>query len=110
MVVILYMLNGETIVGELVTPSQKNQVLLKHPCVIVTVQNPNQPEQVGVQLRGLSPFTAEKVISINADLVVYQAEALTELANQYNSLFGSGIVIAGPGSIPSGTPNLKRIK
>jgi len=108
---VFQLLNGEVIIGEEILNDKAPNHLLKNPCVIMMIPDPQQPERVGVQLRPLCPFTAEKTIGINFSAVIYAVEPVQELTNQYNTLFGSGIVIAGPGALPAdGRPNLTRVK
>jgi len=112
---ILHMLSGEDVIGEVLNQTNPAVVTMKNPCVIMLVPDPQNTERVGVQLRPLCPFTINKEISVNITAIIYSVEPVQELENQYNTIYGSGLVIAGPGSIPNargtgGAPSLTRIK
>jgi hypothetical protein len=108
---ILHLLTGEDVIGDVngIAPTTTS---LKNPCVIILVPDAQNKERVGVQLRPLCPFSTDKLISINESAIIYRSTPVQELENQYNTLFGSGLVIAG--SIPAkgqgGAPSLTRIK
>lgn len=85
------MSTGETIISELL--SWKNSIVeVKNPCVII--QN-----EKGVGFMPMVPYANSDVLQLAENHVIFQVEPVTELVNEYNRIFGSGIVLASANDI-----------
>lgn len=88
---LLRMSTGETIIAELLS-WQDSTVLVKNPCVIV--QN-----EKGVGFMPMVPYANANTLSLAENHVIFQVEPVTELMNEYNRVFGSGIILAAANDI-----------
>jgi len=111
---IMHFLNGEDVIGNVKEPvdimEDFGTLTVENACVIMLLADPSNPERVGVQLRPWCPFAAGTTIKISRSHMVYMAEPVADLMNQYQRLFGSGLVIAKPDDIPPAGATLHRIK
>jgi len=104
-------ITGESIVAEISYKLEgKNDVVLKNPCTLGLLRSPNDPNSVNVQLRPWEPFTEEREIEISSDKIIYTVSPVQDLLNNYNQIFGSGLVVAPAGTIPKKPSNLSVIK
>jgi hypothetical protein len=95
MIKILKLVTGEEILGDIdPIANQLNQVKCSKPCTLQLVPSRNNPEQVGMALVPYAAYAKDHTIMINNDSVIWEQEPVDELRNQYNSIFGSGIVLA----------------
>jgi len=53
----------------------------------------------GVAMMPYAPFLKAEFITLPLEHVVFHGEVAEEVFNAYNSKFGSGIVLAGPGGL-----------
>jgi len=97
-IVALKLLNGEDVLCDLIY-EDANHFEVESPANIVS-----QPTVDG---RGMSlglapylPFAASKKVKIVKSSIITMYEPDQKLSNEYNRIFGSGIVIAGAGDIP----------
>lgn len=91
MIKILKLTTGEELVGEYSTSDEN--ITLSNPCVIQIVPSRSNPEQPMLALIPYAPYTQDQKISFNERSVVWQSNPVKELYNQYNSIFGSGLIM-----------------
>lgn len=90
---IVRLVNSEEIIGQV--EEKKNSVTIKNGAIIV-------PAGEGrMALVPWLPHSSQESVEILKDKVLYTFEPLTELANQYSSIMGNGLVTAPAMSIPN---------
>lgn len=93
MVSVMRIVTGETVIGSVTDKGDSYSI--KKPVMIVPV---------GKQEFGMAPwlpFAKEESVSVAKINVIYCVEANTELSNEYNSNFGSGLVMPTGGVKPA---------
>ena len=84
--------SGEDIVVELLDGKESQQhITVKNPAMLVPVGDGRTSMQMG--LMPWMPFSASKEYEIPKDWIIVVTEPLKEIANNYNQIFGSGIVV-----------------
>jgi hypothetical protein len=95
MIKILKLVTGEELIGDVdEIPNKQNQLKFVKPCIVQLVPSRSNPEQVGMALIPYASYTKDHTIFVDADSVVWEQEPVDEIRNQYNSIFGNGIVLA----------------
>lgn len=113
---VMHFLNGEDVVANVKESmdiiDDFGFITVENPCTITLVPNPANHEQVGIQLRPWCPWAGSTTMKVSRSHMVYMVEPVRELINQYNQIFGAGIVVAGPDQIPppSSGASIHRIK
>lgn len=93
---ILKMINGEVVIGE-ITAETESTYTVKAPATVMIREN--ETGQLGVGLADFMPYaTGDATIRLNA--IAAEGEADQKLVNEYNRVFGSGIVIAPANALP----------
>lgn len=82
--------SGEEIIASVVIEDEKSYVL-KQPCAIVI--QPNGTGGMGVSLAPIMPYCSGN-ISVNFTSICFEGVPNVDMANAYNQMFGSGIVVA----------------
>jgi len=96
---------GEELIASVTEIFQGDKVVsytLKHPCMVVPV-----PTKGGGANIAVVPWMAsvkDQSMTVPASYVMFTAEPATDLANEFNSAFGSGIVVPNK---DIATPGLK---
>jgi hypothetical protein len=105
--ILVKFLSGEIVLAENMgeVKTKKDTLRLKNPVVVLLAQVDEQ--NVSVQFRPICPFTEDKEIDFNINTIVYMAAPVSDMANQYKSLFG-GIVLAKAGDVPSNVVPFKK--
>ena len=85
------LITGEDILGEVVDTDSKS-VTIKNAVRVVVMPNKTAPDAPTVGLAPFCHWTSDKVIELNAALVLTTMEPITDFINQYNSSFG-GLVV-----------------
>ena len=91
MIEVIKIISGEELVAE-VTDTVSG-VRLKKPCAIQLMPSRANPDQ---PMMGMFPYAAyaeDHTIEVEKASIVWRAKPVTELYNQYNSAFGSGLVV-----------------
>lgn len=95
MIKILKLVTGEELIGDV---SQDNGpgglYLIKKPCLLQLVPSRNNSEQPMMALIPYASFTKDHSVSVCENFVIWTEEPVKELYNQYNSVFGSGLVVS----------------
>lgn len=88
---IFKMINGEVIMADIVSEEYGSGYYVVNEPALVMLQ-----ERDGGMGVGIAPYMpyAEGKVNIRLNAIAAEAEADQKLANEYNRLFGSGIVIA----------------
>lgn len=92
MIQVLKLQTGEEVIGDVTETSTGYQV--KKPCQLQWMPSRNNPEMPMMALVPYAIHVEGHEIEINSSVVVWKAKPVKDLYNQYNSAFGSGIVVA----------------
>lgn len=95
-IMIVRLINGEELIGD--CEVVETGIRLKEPAQIHFAMNP-QTGKVNVGFLPYASLLKENYITIRNDHIIYTGEPVQEAYNQYNTMFGSGLVVAGPGKI-----------
>lgn len=90
-VMIVRLINGEEIIGDCTVI--ENGIEVKEPAMIHYGMNP-QTGKVNVGFMPYAQLLKDNKIQLKADHIIYTGEPVQEAYNQYNTMFGSGIVVA----------------
>ena len=93
MIKIVKLITGEELIAD-VTGGDITLTLSK-PCVLQMVPSRQNPDQPMMGMFPYAPYTEDHSIDVDVDKIVWDANPVKELYNQYNSAFGSGIQLAG---------------
>lgn len=93
MIKITKLITGEEIIGEVSDPIN-SMVTIEKPCMLQLVPSRSNPEQPAMALIPYAGYTEDHKISVSLDKVIWSEKPMKELYNQYNSIFGNGIVVA----------------
>lgn len=91
MIKIVKIITGEEIIGDV--SSSDDSLSIDRPCVLQLVPS-RTSDQPSMALIPYAPYTKNHKISIKVTNVIWVEEPLEDLYNHYNSIFGSGIVVA----------------
>lgn len=89
---IVRLLTGEDVLGEIVA-DDKEVVILKNPVRIMVMPSRTDPKQPTVGFAPFCEWAVDKQVTINKSLVVTLLTPVVEFVNQYNTTFGSGVVV-----------------
>lgn len=89
------LMSGEELLGN-VKESDSDTVTLKNAVSIVYQQT---EKGLGAGLAPFMPY-AEEPVQIKQHAIASTANPGRDMLNQYNTIFGSGIVVAGAGDMP----------
>ena len=95
-VMIVRLINGDELIGD--CEVNETGVRMKEPAQIHLGMNP-QTGKINVGFLPYANLLKETSIHLKADHIIYTGEPIQDAYNQYNTMFGSGLVVAGPGSI-----------
>jgi hypothetical protein len=90
MITILKLLTGEEIIGDV--DFKDGKVKISKPCIlqIVSTKNDDQPMMALVPY---APYTEDHCITVEIESVIWHEKPIKEIYNQYNKIFGTGIVV-----------------
>ena len=91
MIRILKLVTGEEIIGDI--EEKHGDVTIKKPCYIQIVPSRTNPEQPAMALMPYAAYTKEHKVVVDVGSVVWTEEPMTDLYNNYNTMFGSGLVV-----------------
>ena len=91
------LINGEDIIAEIEkeTPSE---IVLKNPAAIIVQQTADG--RVGASFAPHAPFAKDNTVTIYKTAIAGHMEVDVKLVNEYNRIFGSGIMIASADEMP----------
>ena len=89
---LLRLKSGEDVIADVTLVDTEDTIKLENPAMLM----PTGQQQGGHMLMGFgpwAPFSDDKNFEIPRDWLVYISTPNKDLLNQYNSVFGSGIVV-----------------
>ena len=90
---LLRLKSGEDIVVELLDGKDSQQhMVVKNPAMLMPMSD-GRGNQVQMGLAPWMPFSASKEYEIPKDWIIVITEPLKDIVNNYNQVFGSGIVV-----------------
>lgn len=90
---ILKLVSGEEIIGN-VTDNGLLTYSIKNGVIVALVPSRANPQQPSIGLAPWLPYAENDTVLIHKQHVVYEAEPIQEMVNNYNSIFGK--IIAPP--------------
>lgn len=93
MIKVLKLVTGEELIGELDIINGFH--IVKDPCVLTMVPSRTNPQQPAMAMIPYAAYVKDNKVKIGSNFVMWCEEPVKDLYNQYNSVFGSGIVVAG---------------
>ena len=97
MIKVLKLVTGEEIIGSV--DINVDFHILKDPCVLTMVSSRTNPQQPAMAMIPYAPYVKDNRVKISNQFVIWCEEPIKDLYNQYNSVFGTGIVVAGASAL-----------
>ena len=91
MIKLLRLKSGEDIVGDIVGENSEF-LIVKNPAMLMPVGD-GRGGSVQIGLTPWMPFSEEKDFEIPRDWILITTEPAQDIVNNYNQVFGSGIVV-----------------
>lgn len=92
---VLFFLPQGQVIGKKESVSNDGKVfMISNPALVIA-------REQSVALAPFLQFTTEKTIEVNIDDIAFKQffTPITDLANHYNQIFGSGIIVADPSAL-----------
>jgi len=89
---ILRLISGEEVLGQVEENKKDETFLIKDPVVLRWMPTKDDPEKPTLSIASLIPHSEEDDVTIKAQHVLFEITPLEELVNEYNSVYGSGII------------------
>ena len=89
---LLRLKSGEDIIAEHVQGKIGQNITIENPAMLMPMSD-GRGNQVQVGLAPWMPFSAEKRFDVPGDWVLLLTEPAPDIVNNYNQVFGSGIVV-----------------
>ena len=89
---LLRLKSGEDIVAEHVQGKIGQNITIENPAMLMPMGD-GRGNQVQVGLAPWMPFSAEKRFDLPGDWILLMTEPAPDIVNNYNQVFGSGIVV-----------------
>lgn len=86
------LINGQDIIGDVEV--DQHGIHIKDPAAIHLVPSQTGSSSFGVALMPFVPYAESNKVLLRDDKVLLEFEPTTDLRNNYNRMFGSGIEIA----------------
>ena len=87
---LLRLRSGEDVICE-VTKESAEYIFIKNPAMLMPVGGQGQQMQMG--MAPWMPFADQTDFEIPRDWLVVMSDVVKDIANNYNQIFGSGIVV-----------------
>jgi len=84
------LISGEDVIAD-VNEDIDGLVILNKPLMIMMI--PNQNNQFGIALAPFCPFAKDDMVPIRAGAVISIFEPETGMLNEYNTRYGTGLVV-----------------
>ena len=88
---LLRLKSGEDIISDIVSENSEN-IKIKNPAMVMPLSD-GRGNQVQVGLAPWLPFSDQKDIDFPRDFILVITDAVQDIVNNYNQVFGSGIVV-----------------
>ena len=89
---LLRLKSGEDIVAEHIQGKLGQDITIENPAMLMPLSD-GRGNKVQVGLAPWMPFSAEKRFDVPGDWVLLMTEPAPDIVNNYNQVFGSGIVV-----------------
>ena len=89
---LLRLKSGEDIVAEHIQGKLGQDITIENPAMLMPMSD-GRGSQVQVGLAPWMPFSAEKRFDLPGDWILLMTDPAPDLVNNYNQVFGSGIVV-----------------
>ena len=90
---LLRLKSGEDIVGEIVRENEE-LIVISNPAILMPVSHsPGRQDQIQIGLAPWIPFSEEKEFKLPRDWILLTTIPAQDIVNNYNQVFGSGIVV-----------------
>ena len=89
---LLRLKSGEDIIAEHVQGKIGQNITIENPAMLMPMGD-GRGNQVQVGLAPWMPFSAEKRFDLPGDWILLMTDPAPDLVNNYNQVFGSGIVV-----------------
>ena len=90
---LLRLKSGEDIVGEVIRENEE-LITISNPAILMPVSHsPGRQDQIQIGLAPWIPFSEEKEFKLPRDWVLLITIPAQNIVNNYNQIFGSGIVV-----------------
>jgi hypothetical protein len=97
------LVTGEEILGEIIDKNTTSNIRLKNPVGIAVVRGPDGKPNVGFAPFPLyAPQQKDATIDIPKESIVYSYTPADDFLDNYNQVFGAGIVLPKPQQIITG--------
>jgi hypothetical protein len=93
MIKIIKLITGEELIGDV--SFIDSQYIIDQPCAIQLMPSRNDPSKTMMGLIPYASYTEDFKVSVKESMIVWQETPSSEIYNQYNTAFGSGIQLAG---------------
>ena len=102
---LIRLLNGEELIGELITDTENtNKIVIKNPLRVLVIPSKSTPQTPTVGFAPWMEFSDDKKFELDKSHIMCIMNPIKEFVNQYNSTFGgiitptktsSGIIFPG---------------
>ena len=89
---LLRLKSGEDVIADVTLVDTEDTIKLENPAILMPMGQ-QQGGQMSMGFGPWAPFSDDKVFEIPRDWLVYISTPGKDLLNQYNTMFGSGIVV-----------------
>lgn len=89
MIKIIKLITGEELIGD-VSPID-GQFVIDQPCAIQLMPSRTDPSKTMMGLIPYASYTVDFRVTVKESMIVWQETPSSEIYNQYNAAFGSGI-------------------
>lgn len=101
------LVTGHDVLAEVKTNISDDDVCLVNPVMLAASMEGNQ---ITVNFAPFCLFSSSKEYTVSKVQIMFITDPAQDIANQYNNLFGSGIVVASPSETAKlGKPGLKLV-
>ena len=90
---LLRLKSGEDIIADVTLVDTEDTIKLENPAMLMPIPGHAHGGQVSMGFGPWAPFSDDKQFEIPRDWLVYISTPNMDLLNQYNQMFGSGIVV-----------------
>ena len=92
MIQVIKLVSGEELVGDIST--EGTLVKIKQPCFLQMIPSRSEPSKTMMALVPYAMYLEDHSVTVESKNILWSGKPVTELYNQYNSVFGSGIQLA----------------
>ena len=90
---LLRLKSGEDVIADVTLVDTEDTIKLENPAMLMPIPGHAHGGQVSMGFGPWAPFSDDKQFEIPRDWLVYISTPNSDLLNQYNQMFGSGIVV-----------------